>query len=159
MELLKTIIVCLFAGCGAGLGTGFAGMRVIQFAFGGDDSALIGAGGHRRIGQIQDMGIGMLGMDAVKYPDKVFGGGATGAGQSAGGLVEVNDLLGGEGTVVDGSVVKGNVHGYHLDGITLGQFGSDISAGLGHKDNLTHNKNPLSRFEWNGAEVWFLYTS
>ena len=26
MELLKTIIVCLFAGCGAGLGTGFAGM-------------------------------------------------------------------------------------------------------------------------------------
>ena len=26
MQLLKTIIVCLFAGCGAGLGTGFAGM-------------------------------------------------------------------------------------------------------------------------------------
>ena len=107
-------------------------------ALGGDDGALVRAGGDGGIGQIKDLGVGIVGMELIEHADEILGSAAAGGGELAGAQIIVADLLGREAAVVQGVGAEGNVHGNDLDVILSGQLGRDVGAGLGYKKKGGH---------------------
>ena len=107
----------------------------------GDDGALVGAGGHSRVGQVEDGLAGIFPLEPVKDRLKVAHGGAAGLGQGAGAFKEAVDVRGGEGAVIPGLVAEGHMHGHGLDAIALRQVGGDVGACFGKKDIVVHRIN------------------
>ena len=104
-------------------------------------TAVVGAGGDGGVGQIQNLCIGIFCEDLFQDLLKIIGSAAAGGGSLAGTLVVCVDIFGREGTIIQGYIAHGNMHGHQTDIGRSGQFGSDIRAGFGQQNNRRHRNS------------------
>ena len=84
-------------------------------ALGGSACRLIGARGHRRVGDVEDLRLGMLCMDAVEHLRKVTRSASARLGQNAQLATFFKHLCRVKGAVIDCAVANRNVHGHKFD--------------------------------------------
>ena len=110
----------------------------IVTALGGGAGGLVGAGGHRGVGDVEDLGLGALLVDAVEDALEVDGHAAARARKDAQLAALLEHLGGVKGAVVDGGIANGDVHGNEFDA-QLGRLGSgNVGAALCNDDDVAH---------------------
>ena len=118
--------------------TGVEHVHVVA-ALGGGAGGLVGARGHGRVGDVEDLGVRVLGVDAVEDHGEIARGAAARAREHAELAALLEHLGGRELAVIDSLLADGDVHGHDLDA-ELGRLGGrDVGAGLGNDDDFTHD--------------------
>jgi len=84
--------------------------------------------GHGRVGKIDDVRLGPLGMYPIEGVDEVLGRASARVRESAGMLVVRVELLCGERAVVALLAPKVDVHGNDHDAVAVGDFLRDVRA-------------------------------
>ena len=97
---------------------------------------MIGGGGHRRVGQVQNLLVRELLVQPVEHRLKIEGAAGAGFWHRAGLLIIGADLLRREGPVVQRLVAHRDVHRHQIDAVFLRLLRRQVGTGFRYQDDF-----------------------